>query len=252
MKRIFHTIILILCLCLYGCSVLWPEQTIFFDSYVVEYDNIDYSGEPELFINNNRNLVTVNLPTETYAFYAWEGISETWKDNPNWELWHERHRELSQKNGDVGFNMEWPYLWGPYRNSVWNTDNLISAITIVSDADYDLAHPAGVSLNDIVEISYVTHKPFIENEYRHMIVVDGVKQVDIDRPTNDYGGDVVSCILSDMQLPDDAIFMDSDSFSLRFTNQPTAAKNHTFTVTIEFEHSEPYSFTFDLNSTSVE
>ena len=246
MKQIFYIPVICSCLCFCGCS-LYQETGFLFESYVTEYNNIDYDEEPKLY-NTSDHKIAVVLPTETYAYYAWDGISERWKqDNPDWELWHARHCELSQKNGDVAFNQIVNLEVWDHSVSVWNTDNLISAITIISNADYDSKHPAGASLNDAVEIVYRTHKPFIENGYKHKIIVDGVEQVDKDRPTNDYSGDVVSCKLSEMQLPADAILMSSDGFNLHFINQPASAKSHTFTVTIEFEYGEPYSFTLLLN-----
>ena len=84
-----------------------------------------------------------------------------------------------------------------------------------------------------------------------MIEVDGVMQFDKDRAINDYGGDKVTKKLSEFQ-PEDAIFMEVDRFSLSFVDQPTAAQNHTFTVTVEFEHSEPYSFSFDMDFSTAE
>ena len=106
-------------------------------------------------------------------------------------------------------------------------------------------------MNDIVEITYITHKPFIENGYKHMSEVDGVMQFDRDRATNDYSGDKVTKKLSELQS-EDAIFMEADSFLLSFVDLPTSAQSHTFTVTVEFEHSEPYSFSFDMDFTSAE
>lgn len=252
MRRVFNISIMYLCLCFCGCGIV-QETGYLFESFVTGYNNIDYNAKPELRYISDHEIAVI-LPTEIYAYYAWEGISERWKqDNPDWEVWNERHRELSQKNGDVDFNqiinLE---VWG-HSVEVWNTDNLISSITITSSADYDIAHPAGVSLNDIVEITYTTHKPFVENGYKHTIVVDGVEQVDKDRPTNDYSGDSVSCKLSEMQLPTDAILMSSDGFVLHFANQPTSAKSHIFTVIVEFEDRiVPYTFSFDINFSPVE
>lgn len=251
MKRIFSASVLCVCLCICGCSLM-QERGFFFESYVIEYVNIDYEGEPKIQCDA-KNKVAVSLPTERYAFYVWDGISDVWKQShQNWAQLHERHRELSRKNGDIGFDQIIDLeVWGTTGVVVWNTDNVISAITITSSEDYDNTHPAGVSLNDIVQITYTTHKPFIENGYKHMIEVDGVLQFDKHRSTNDYSGDRVTKVLSEL-TPADAIFMDVDSFSLSFVNQPTSALNHTFSVTIDFEHSEPYSFSFDRNFASAE
>ncbi len=161
--------------------------------------------------------------------------------------WKERHQELSLRYGDIGFNT-WTAVDHPFIVT-WAFP--FEVFDVVSNADYDAAHPAGVSLNDIVEITYTTHKPFIENGYKHMIEVDGVMQLDKDRAINDYGGDKVTKKLSELQ-PEDAIFMEADSFSLSFVDQPTAAQNHTFTVTVEFENGEPYTFSFDMDFSTAE
>lgn len=246
MKLKLYIPILALCLCImYGCYLgPWTEIYWFYESFIVAYVNVDYSEDVEVSrIPLQSRCVSVIIPTEIHAHYVFDGFSERWKqDNPDWELWHERHRELSRKNGDVGFDREVDVTNYVHNPKVWNTDNLISTMYVVSNADYDDVHLAGVSMNDIVEITYSTHKPFIENGYKH---------TDANRSVNDYSGDWVTKRLSELQ-PEDSIFMEAGYFSLRFVEQPTAAQSHTFTVTIEFEHGEPYSFSFDMDFPSAE
>ena len=173
------------------------------------------------------------LPTDMYAqCLQYEPTREKEK------VWKERHQELSLQYGDIGFDT-WTAVDYP---SIGSWAFPFEVFDVISNADYDAGHPAGVSLNDIVEITYITHKPFIENGYKH---------TDASRPTNDYSGDKVTKRLSELQ-PEDAIFMEADSFLLSFVDLPTSAQSHTFTVTIEFENSEPYSFSFDMDFTSAE
>lgn len=246
MKNVSYSLILAICLCLYGCLGPLTETYYFYESLVSVYENVDYSEEVEVErVSSFPHRVVVRIPTETYARYTWDSTPERWKqDNPDWELWHERHRELSQKNGDVGFNKNINDTDGcAFHYRVWNTDNLITSISIVSNTDFDENHPAGTLLDDVIAITYVSYKSIIENNYT---LPEGVG----------YGncGYDVTKLLSEFES-EDSRFMAStvggygNSFWLKFVQDPTLAMQHTFTVTIEFEHGEPYSFTFDLDLT---
>ncbi len=246
MKNISHALILATCLCLYGCLGPLTETYCFYESLVSIYENVDCGGESEVERSSSfPHTVVVRIPTETYACYTWDSTSERWKqDNPDWELWHERHRELSQKNGDVGFNRNVNATDGcAFRHRVWNTDNLITSISIVSNADFDENHPAGASLDDVVAITYKSYKNIIENNYTLPEGALGYGYCSYD----------VTKILSEFES-EDSLFMEStmaygNSFWLKFVQEPTMIMQHTFTVTIEFEYGEPYSFTFDLDLT---
>ena len=122
-------------------------------------------------------------------------------------------------------------------------------MSIVSNADFDETHPAGTPLDDIVEITYNSYKHIIENDYT---LPEG-------RYWYGYCHSNETKLLSEF-VKEDAIFMESrdfdsiykTSFKLGVVQDPTLAVNHTFTVTIEFENSEPYSFSFDMDFSSAE
>ena len=220
---------------LFCCSILTLllscDVGVYRESLIHCYLEIDPSGEAISY--KEASSVKVVLPTSMYAqCLQYEPTREEER------VWKEKHQELSLQYSDIGFNawtaLDYPFIgcWAfPFK-----------AFDVVSNADYDDVHLAGVSLNDIVEITYTTHKYFIETGYKH---------TDANRSVNDYSGDWVTKRLSELQ-PEDSIFMEAGYFSLRFVEQPTAAQSHTFTVTVEFEHGEPYSFSFDMDFPSAE
>lgn len=230
-----------------GCGVVaihWGED--FRESFVEAYWNVDYSESANIEIEGYFGRFMVTLPRRVYAQQFYNREPETEEER----LLQERFEELSEKNGDVGFDR---WVSGTVDNlpDVWNTDNLISAISIVSNADFDESHLAGESLADIVQIEYCTHKQFIENGYEHQ---------DEQRAVNDYTGDVVTKLLSEFSK-EDSLFMDvnfyeyGNSIGNRFTfvQKPTLSMLHTITMTIEFEDRiVPYKFSFDIDFTPVE
>lgn len=243
MKRCVILILLVVpLLLLSGCSLLLGEGDVFCSSYVLEYDDIDYQGEAAVVVCKDLGVV-IDLPRKLYA------CQNIWQsdDSEKVEL-HTKHQELSHRNGDVGFNT---WGWGlsdsyPHA-SVWNTDNLITSITAVSDVDFDADHPAGVNLGDIVEIAYITHKPFIDNGYKHS---------DKLRAINDYTGYKQRKLLVDF-TSEDSQFTDSEhfyvasdtakwAFELFFMEMPTQNAHHTISVTFNFERG-PYTVEFDLD-----
>ena len=256
MKRKFYIPILVLCLCLYGCLGPWGTIDVLYESLITIYENVDYGGNVEVRsypLQNRNHVVAVKIPTEVYAHYYLraDGWNEHFKQiNPDWEIWHERHRELSRKNGDVGFDRYVDVSNGPFMHCVWNTDNLMTAMSIVSNADFDETHPAGTPLDDIVDITYYSYKSIIENDYA---LPEG-------RYCHSDCHYSVTKLLSEFES-EDSLFMESTcsfwtineySFWLEVVQEPTLAMQHTFTVTIEFEHGEPYSFSFDMDFTSAE
>lgn len=242
MKKHMMLIFSVASFLLSGCMLLLGEGDVFFSSYVLEYQDIDYQGEAVL--HNRIGRVAIDLPRKLYARQnVWQS------DAPEQVELHTKHQELSHRNGDVGFDT---WGWGDSDSyphvHVWNTDNLITSITVVSDADFDTDHPAGVNLGDIIEIAYTTHKPFIDNGYKHL---------DSSRAINDYSGYERRKLLVDF-TSEDSLFTDSKhsyvadfdyqrcAFELQFTEFPTQSTCHTLTVTFNFERG-PYTIEFDMN-----
>ncbi len=242
MRRYMILILSVVPFLLSGCTLLLGEGDVFFSSYVLEYHDIDYQGEAVL--HNSIGRVAIDLPRKLYARQnVWQS------DAPEQVELHTKHQELSHRNGDVGFDTwEWGESDSYPHVYVWNTDNLITSITVVSDADFDPDHPAGVNLGDIIEIAYTTHKPFIDNGYKHP---------DNSMASNDYSGYKRKELLVDF-TSEDSLFTDSKhfyvadfdyqrcAFELQFTEFPTQSTRHTLTVTFNFERG-PYTIEFDMN-----
>jgi DNA-entry nuclease len=62
---ILNTIIILLCICLSSCSLLFPSEIIDLDSIP------DYSGKPYIYINGNKPLFTdEEIVTDSYEYYS--------------------------------------------------------------------------------------------------------------------------------------------------------------------------------------
>lgn len=243
MKKYMILILSAVSLLLSGCELLFGEGDVFQSSYVLEYQDIDYQGEAVLYKPGGRWL-NIDLPRKLHSRQnMWQS------DDAESVRLHEKHQELSHRNGDVGFNQ-----WGWFTSSsyshatVWNTDNLITSITAVSDTDFDTDHPAGANLGDIIEIAYITHKPFIDNGYKHL---------DRSRAINDYSGYKRRKLLVDF-TSEDSLFTDSKhfyvldfdalkcAFEIFFMELPTQNMHHTISLTFNFERG-PYTVEFELD-----
>jgi hypothetical protein len=78
------------------------------------------------------------------------------------ELWYQQEkvsmfRKLAIKNKDTSF----------YQDGVFGSclADPIESLNIVSDSDYDDAHPAGTSLNDIIYVEFRSATEFVESGY---------------------------------------------------------------------------------------
>ncbi len=242
MKKYMILILSAVSLLLSGCELLFSEGDVFQSSYVLEYQDIDYQGEAVVYKPGGR--LRIDLPRKLHSRQnIWQS------DDAESVRLHEKHQELSHRNGDVGFNK-----WGWFKGSdysfatVWNTDNLITSITAVSDTDFDTDHPAGANLGDIIEITYITHKPFIDNGYKHL---------DSSRATSDYSGYERRKLLVDF-TSEDSLFTESKhydafnfdylkcAFQIFFMELPTQNMHHTISLTFNFERG-PYTVEFELD-----
>lgn len=256
MKRLFHTLLIGGCLLLGGCQAVtdWLYPKVYFKSFVWEYANVDHSKEAEVAVYSSRDI-EVALP-----FYAYARQNVREKEDASSQELHAKHQQISQANGDLYYNKWFEDNDSDFEHftTVWNTDKPFSAITIVSDADYDEAHPKGTPLNDVIDISYYTYRHYIKNGYKH--AEDRVEHSDCRNPW----GDMVTKTLSEWDA-EDSLFMDyiakaygttlrpNPTFILGFTSEPTIEQLHHFTGTINIEgNPQPYTFEFDVDFTSAE
>lgn len=222
-KAIIRAILCCSLLLMCGCKHMFETGT-FYESYISKY-YITASQTANLGSSFTKGYIDIPV-----VLYASRGETS--------EELGVRYKELSTRYGDTNFN-SW-VSYPSFRPCSWAFP--FSKFTIVSDADFDEDHLAGTPLDDIVNIIYTTHKPFVENNYKH---------VDIRRSSNDYSGYKETKRLSEL-TPEDAIFMEPKSILLGFPVNPTIAQTHHFTVTIHLEGQEPYSFELDADFSSAE
>lgn len=244
MKRIFSTLVISSCLFLCGCEQIASEIHLFedfYEYYIMNYYDIDYEEDVEVVSTRDSEFIVydLELPSKLFASRSSEASKyATQEEVQERQERYQRHKEISQRNGEVGFN-RWcssEPMFGP-EGEVWNTDNLISKITIVSNGDFDEEHPAGTPLDDVVSISYDTYRPYIENGYVHP---------DSSRSEYDYNPYKEKVALEDF-VAENSKFMSVKNISLSFHHKPTVAKQHTFEVTLYVEGKEPFRFSFSAN-----
>lgn len=221
-RRIYIFFTFCVCALLCGCGMIhWGEQyseSLIHCYYVINHvEDVEIQPYPD-------NRFDISLPLKYYAIRQ-----------HNDETYVERHKELSSRYGDIGLN-SWVAedLW--FVHDSWAFP--LSEFTIVSDVDFDMEHPTGTLLNDIVEIRYRTMKYFIENNYNRKNK-DSALNIPIE------GEEVVKRV-SELE-PQDAIFMDPRSMQISFMSQPTINKEHNISVRVTLEGYLPYKFTFEAN-----
>ena len=123
-----------------------------------------------------------------------------------------------------------------------------SAIRIVSDSDFDAAHPAGTDLGDIVRYAYFSPKKYIDSGY-----ID-----EFDWATADgLAGELYATYASRFEhpvekmvselTPDDLILLGIyDLGFLQFETNPTFSQTHRLTVTMTTDDGRELSASKDL------
>jgi hypothetical protein len=137
----------------------------------------------------------------------------------------ESYDALCIKHNDMTYNRKFVISdgAGPRGTSCLGVDFL--SIDIVSDADFDAEHIAGVSLSDIVKYRTNSYKPYIESGYT------------LAESHSNWGNiSSISGFLSEIVPTDPLYLLGDNSFKdfiiLNFNNLPTLSKTHTFTVTM--------------------
>ncbi len=126
------------------------------------------------------------------------------------------------------------------------------SITITSDADFDEAHPAGTSLNDLVQFMAYTPYPFIQGGYKYSDAKgdrwDMLKQETtlIDKPLSKCTAE--DFILTLGYMNSWALFREEISaFYLLVKATPTLSKQHTLTVTVVDDAGKTWQDSIKLN-----
>ncbi len=195
------------------------------------------------------NDSTIDSP---YGFYA--VFSEAYQYAGQWQKGSERAAfdALATKHDDIGYHQD------VFSSSSCPTSphtflaHDFASIIVTSDADFDEQHPAGTSLNDLVQYMTYSPYPFIQSGYaydnpRPANGWERVKQelILIDKPLSD-------CTAEDFILPfavmDDWWCGDIfPAFYLQVKGVPTIAKQHTLTVTVVDDAGKTWQNTIKLN-----
>ena len=162
----------------------------------------------------------------------------------------ERYAELREEFGD--FNPNFCSVYSPPPSYIGTMSPMyeasgrycyryvlcekICALTVTSSADWDAAHPAGASLNDLFEIEYETIYPMIKQGF------PGVKPgflgdwiTHVQKPLSNLAED-------DLWLCTNYYFMPAISTSSR----PTASGTHTIFVTLTLDTGEQIEYSTDV------
>lgn len=125
----------------------------------------------------------------------------------------EKFQHYSTVFGDTSYNQEIDLMASPVRVA-----NHCQTLTLLCDKDYDAKHPAGTSLNDIVEIEYRSPYYFIKNGYSE----EGLSETQ--KPHRKKR-------LSEM-MEEDFLLIEPD-VTLRILAPPLATSVYTFKLTLK-------------------
>ncbi len=144
------------------------------------------------------------------------------------------YNELAQKNGDFGFSQTFSYwvLGDTAKDGILLScyDLIVDArlaldkglfkIEVTSESDFDQAHPAGKSLNDIAYIDFFSYAEALKTK----------------RPKSKTR---ISKLMSELTADDLRVV--GDSMLIKFPNVSTPLDSHLLTVTITFDDGEEIS-----------
>lgn len=218
--------LLILCLC-DSCYDGDYWDTGEYQAYHLINTYVDVNA-PQL--NATQEGVSISFMTrDANYYYSKEFATVSKKEQSEEQLL--RFIELAEKNNDFftwkegyythGFNInKMNYFSGGSLDAITKG---VAKIELVSDADFDKEHPAGVSLMDDVKlISYVygdiVGKPI------------SLKQINEAYKIKEYSN-----------YTQQEMLVIGSELDLRFNSWPTLSKVHNFTVTITFDDGEVYS-----------
>ena len=182
------------------------------DSYVIEYDDIQsysFSSGPDGIF-----FVTLQLPVHYSIIGDEENLA--------------RFEELRRKHNDYSRKHSVGSVVGEFRNFeqegfAYAVD--FTGISVTSDADFDDAHPAGSSLADIMEVSFVDNISYINSGYKK-----GLKN------------QTRTIRLSELNQTD---LTAAYRLRLSFTTAPSRATSQTLTIILTDDSDNSYTYTVD-------
>ena len=161
-----------------------------------------------------------------------------------------KYDSLCTQNNDISYNTKRGYIGGPEWGGA-NAEN-IRSIQVVSNADFDEAHPQGASLNDVIRLISVSPKKFIDSSYQSTYdwKTNSPEAFKYEPTLDNFGSSggrldyhPIEKKLSDI-TPEDMLLagFETDCFAyLIFEAEPTVAKTHELTITIHTNNGKTFS-----------
>ncbi|MDO4726912.1 MAG: hypothetical protein Q4A56_06820 [Porphyromonadaceae bacterium] len=208
---------------LYSCSM--KHFRSFISMYVLWADF-------KLDLTPSGNIVIDGNPDSKSQFFS---LDSEGSDKENYD-------KLCKEHNDMTYNVKENWLaYGPYVATASATD--FTGIDIKSNNDFDVEHPAGSSLGDIVRFVSFSPKRFIDSGYKDRSDWVSSKPQIFDREPeiknnlNVRGKDlsaffVINKLLTEIGSDEMQMLPKSRHGYLIFDKSPTAQKEHLLTVTI--------------------
>ena len=135
-----------------GCDVYTMQKCPSYVVYYTNLDSIDLTVEPSDF-----RCLKIDNATPGTDFGVW-GLHGTGAEK-------ERYDKLCQKHNDLSYNKYRLIFDTLDIESVGYIDCDFTEITVTADKDFDLVHPAGTALSDIVRFMSWSPYKFISSGY---------------------------------------------------------------------------------------
>lgn len=221
-SRILHTIYMCLCVTLLSACIKPDSQLKYYKSpgYIFRYLNIDKIVNYPMYAFNRKALLYID-----YTLYT---SIETYI------LKNDQHYyELCVKYGDLkpgGYIIRREY--GAFEGSgAIVIAEAIVEIHITSSENWDAEHATGTLLDDIFEVEYDSYMPYIRSNYTG-------------EPRTHFRKTLADIQPGDMYLSTDITF--------NTESRPTAAQQHTLTVTFVLDTGESIEYDVDVDFSTTE
>lgn len=149
------SIFVILSLLSISCN---KEEFVYTDSYVMEYcmyDGVQIWGTEWNFNKPGQFALQVSINKTKSVSYASKGDDLLF------------YKELCKNNNDITYCRE---VRTKLRTPPFAYYPDFSSITVTADRDIDESHPAGYSINDLLDCEYESHFPYINSNYSDLYI----------------------------------------------------------------------------------
>lgn len=224
----------------------------FVSTYYTATSGLTFSvyDRPNIPIEANAVIVTFTQPLGYDVSYKSEGADE------------KKYDALCEKHGDMSYNRKVTILgYFPITPNQFIVADFLS-VDIISDADFDAAHPAGASLGDIVKFISVSPYPYIKSGYKakydwdNSVYDELIYHNFLNTPYTVKGGPFEKCyhavekMVSELTSEDLTLLGDGDTETnlaiLKFVSKPTLAQTHNLTITFTPDSGRPITGTVTM------